>query len=134
MKTPVEEKVLAANASFYEFFAQRDLAGMERLWAARAPVSCMHPGWELLRGREAVLDSWHAILTAEDAPPIRFARANAHFLSQEVALVFCDEFLPAGRLLVTNTFVLEDGEWKLVHHQASQTRPETAPPSPRDVN
>jgi ketosteroid isomerase-like protein len=132
--TPIEAQVLAANAAFYDAFVRRDIDAMEKLWAQRAAVSCIHPGWEVLRGRAAVMTSFHSILGAENSPPIRCARPTLHFLGEDVGLVFCDELLPGGRLIATNIFTREDGSWRMVHHQASQTYTETSPPGPGELN
>ncbi|MBO0736369.1 MAG: nuclear transport factor 2 family protein, partial [Alphaproteobacteria bacterium] len=43
------DAVLAANLEFYRAFAARDLAAMDVLWAQRAPVACLHPGWTALK-------------------------------------------------------------------------------------
>src|SRR5215469_7466233 len=56
------DALLAANLDFYRAFATRDMAAMERVWARETPVLCLHPGWALLRGRDAVLESWRQIL------------------------------------------------------------------------
>ena len=41
----------------------------------------------------------------------------------DFACVICHEVLDQGFLVATNLFVLEDGQWKIIHHQAG-----TAPP------
>jgi ketosteroid isomerase-like protein len=113
-----EDRVLAANAAFYHAFAAKDADAMAALWARRAPVACIHPGWHALRGRDAVLASWRAILGGPGAPPIRCADPVAHVLGDS-AFVICIESIPAVRLIATNVFVREDGEWKIAHHHAS---------------
>jgi ketosteroid isomerase-like protein len=113
-----EERVLAANAAFYHAFAAKDADAMAALWARRAPLACVHPGWHALRGRDAVLASWRAILGGPGAPPITCADAAAHVLG-DVAVVICIERIPAVELVATNVFVREDGEWRIVHHHAS---------------
>jgi len=113
-----EEDVLAANAAFYHAFAARDADAMTAIWAGRAPVACIHPGWHALRGREAVLASWRAILSGPDSPPITCGEAAAHILG-DTAFVVCIERIPAVELVATNVFVREDGAWKMVHHHAS---------------
>lgn len=115
---PEQEAVLAANRAFYEAFAARDVAAMEGLWAQRAPVTCVHPGWQALRGREAVLASWRGILQGPNPPAIRCADATAHLLG-DAAFVICTERLPGVELVATNVFVREDGAWRLVQHHAS---------------
>jgi ketosteroid isomerase-like protein len=113
-----DEQVLAANAAFYRTFAARDAAAMDALWAVRAPIACVHPGWPALRGREAVLGSWQSILSGSGSPPITCSGAAAHVLG-DAAFVICTEHIPNVELVATNVFVREDGAWKMVHHHAS---------------
>ena len=49
------DAVLAANLEFYRAFTVRDVAAMDTLWARRAPVACLHPGWTALTDREAII-------------------------------------------------------------------------------
>ena len=112
-------EVLAANAAFYDAFAQRDAAAMEDLWARESKVACLHPGWEPLLGREAVLLSWRRILLAGGAPPsIRCERQQA-YRAGEAAWVICAEVVPGGVLAATNVFVRERGKWRMAHHHSS---------------
>lgn len=113
-----ETQVLAANTAFYDAFAARDIDAMDTLWARCAPVACIHPGWQPLRGRDAVIASWKAILGGSGSPPITAHGAVVHVLG-EAAFVVCVERLPGAHLLATNVFVLEDGAWRLVHHHVS---------------
>ena len=62
--------MLFANEAFYRAFADGDLAAMDAVWASAAPVACIHPGWNLLDGREAVMASWRAILNNPKRPDI----------------------------------------------------------------
>jgi ketosteroid isomerase-like protein len=103
---------------------------MEAIWARRAPVACVHPGWDALDGREEVLRSWRAILESPDAPNIRCTEASARVLG-EVAYVLCHEDLPGGRLVATNVFAREDGAWRMVHHQATPMAPGQGRPTHR---
>src|SRR5512143_923731 len=116
--TAAEIAVLEANEAFYRAFARRDAEAMERLWAERHPVACVHPGWDVLDGREHVLASWRGILRSPGSPNVACALAEAHLLG-EVAVVTCHEVLPEGRLAATNVFAREDGAWRMVHHQAT---------------
>jgi len=114
------EAVLFANDAFYLSFAAGDSDGMEALWAETAPVSCIHPGWEALSGRQAVLDSWRSIMAA-GAPSIR-CRSPEVQLYGDFANVLCYEEVEGGFLIATNAFVREGGTWRMVHHQAGPTR------------
>lgn len=110
--------VLFANDAFYAAFVGRDADAMDELWARIVPVSCLHPGWPPLHGREAVVQSWRDILANPDAPAIRCDSARAYLLG-EAAHVICAERLPEGDLAATNVFVREAGLWKMVHHHSS---------------
>ncbi|MGE0744908.1 MAG: nuclear transport factor 2 family protein [Rhodospirillales bacterium] len=120
------DDILAANAAFYRAFAGRDIAAMNALWAARAPVSCLHPGWAPLIGRAAVLASWTAILENPSQPKIEFADAEARLIGG-VGFVICMEEVMGSRLIATNCFVQEESAWRMVHHQSGPT---AAPPRP----
>lgn len=130
--SPDEIAVLEANSAFYRAFAARDLPAMEELWARRAPVACIHPGWDALRGRKRVMESWQGIL-AGDAPAISCTFASAHVLG-EAAYVVCRERIDGGPPVVaTNVYVREGSAWKLCHHQAGMVAEvrEEAPPGAR---
>jgi ketosteroid isomerase-like protein len=121
--------VLDVNRAFYDAFLARDLAAMERIWALSAPVACMHPGLAPILGRVDVMRSFRGILAHPEAPSIVCSDARAHVLGTS-AYVTCLEGTAgdAPRLAATNVFTLEDGRWRLVHHQAG---PLTGPPPPR---
>jgi ketosteroid isomerase-like protein len=117
--------ILFANDAFYTAFASRDTAAMADIWSARANISCIHPGWLPLIGREAVMESWQAILRNPDAPRIRCLGATAHPFG-DAAFVACYEQLASGFLAATNIFVREGQIWRLVHHQAGVCPPPPA--------
>lgn len=114
--------ILFANDAFYTAFASRDTGAMAEIWSARANVSCIHPGWLPLFGRDAVMQSWHAILGNPDAPRIRCLNATAHAFG-DAAYVICFERVDASFLAATNVFVREGQLWRLVHHQAGVCPP-----------
>jgi ketosteroid isomerase-like protein len=122
-------EVLDANEGFYRAFAAHDAGAMRRIWAELLPVACVHPGWDVLVGREEVLESWEGILSSGNAPEIACERAEALVLG-EVSLVTCHEVLPGGRLAATNVFAREDGRWRMVHHQATPIAPGQARRTP----
>ncbi len=120
--TTLDLEVLEVNEAFYRAFASRDPAAMERLWAERHPVACIHPGWDVLAGRDAVLDSWRSILASPEAPELSCSFAEAHVMG-DAAFVTCHEVLGTGRLAATNVFVREAGAWRMVHPQATIIAP-----------
>ena len=113
------DAVLAANLEFYRAFTARDRAAMNALWARRAPVACLHPGWTALTDRDAIIQSWEGILSSPDAPRIACFDEQV-LLYGDVALVLCEEDLDGGTLAASNVFIREDGEWRIAHHHAGQ--------------
>ena len=113
------DAVLAANLEFYRAFTARDVTAMEALWAQRAPVACIHPGWPALCDRDAVINSWRGILANPEAPHIACYDEQV-LLYGDSALVVCEEELDGGTLIASNFFVREDGFWRIAHHQAGQ--------------
>lgn len=121
----------AANEAFYRAFRDRDVAAMERLWAERAPVACMHPGMTVVVGRAEVLRSWRGLLGHPQAPSLACSHVRVHVLGSS-AYVTClegNEGQPP-KLIATNVFTLEDGRWRLVHHQAGPLSPSSQPTEP----
>lgn len=119
-------EVDAANSRFYRAFEELDLAAMERLWSRHETVSCVHPGWQLLDGRDRVMASWEGILRSTTR--IRFRlRDKVVFVRDGLAWVYLVEEIEAeqregvvhGYAQTTNVFHREEGEWRLVHHHAA---------------
>ncbi len=118
--------VLFANDAFYAAFAGRDLDAMEKVWSQHEAITCIHPGWTALAGREPVLASWRAILSNPRSPHVRVSRAAATVMG-EFAYVVCYEHLSEAVLAATNIFVRENDWWRLVHHQAGMAPPPAEP-------
>jgi len=114
------DSVLFANEAFYRAFADRDLERMDAAWSHTAPVSCLHPGWGPIHGRDDVMASWTAILSAAGSPAIRPLAPRVAMLG-DVALVTCFEALGNSYAVATNVFVREGSLWKMAHHQAGPT-------------
>ena len=132
MTSDAATEVVAVNREFYRAFGQRDFAAIDRLWSRTGPVACIHPGWDALTERAAVMRSWRQIVESPSAPSI-VCRNEKAFVLGEVAFVVCHEVLSEGVLAATNMFAREDGGWKMIHHQASPLallpREEAAAPS-----
>ena len=109
---------LAANHAFYRAFNDRDIDAMDAIWARSRPVYCVHPGWNLLEGREAVMESWRRILSDGNQPRVVTGGESAHIMDK-IAVVLCREFVAGTPLTSTNLYVLEDNEWKISHHHSS---------------
>ena len=115
-----------ANARFYHAFETLDIAEMDGVWAHGPHVSCVHPGWPLLVGWEAVRTSWETIFsnTAEMSFTLSAVRA---IRAGETGWVTCTENILSevrGRVsvtsvLATNIYERDTDQWLLVHHHAS---------------
>jgi limonene-1,2-epoxide hydrolase len=121
-----EAELEAANARFYRAFETLDLAEMDKVWAHRDYVKCVHPGWPLVVGWEAVRQSWETIFanTAE----MRFTITDVAVVGrEEMAWVTCTENILSqvrGRVsvtsvLATNVFERASDGWRLALHHAS---------------
>ena len=127
----LELEVLDANDAFYRAFAAHDADAMAALWAEEHPVACVHPGSDVLVGRDAVVASWRAVLVPGGAPDLTCSSAEAHVLG-DVAFVTCHEVVrTGGRLAATNVFVRERGRWRIAHHQATPIAPGQVRAAPR---
>ena len=121
------DAVLAANLEFYRAFGLRDFAAMDALWSRARTVLCLHPGWEAIHGREAVMESWRVILAEDSGNFSVQCHDERAFLYGDIAIVLCEEQLPGGTLAVTNIFIREAGSWRMIHHQASAIIPQYNP-------
>jgi len=124
------DAVLAANTDFYVAFARGDVDQMEAIWSQAEDVTCIHPGWQALVDRHAVMESWRAIL--QSPPAIRCVGARA-FVNGTNAYVICYEGMGDGMLVATNVFRKENERWCVIHHQAGPTRTVQEAPPPHDA-
>jgi hypothetical protein len=90
---------------------------MARVWSEHAPVVCIHPGWNVLKGRASVLESWNGILANPAQPRLVTGGASARVFG-ETAVVVCRELVAGTPLAATNLFTLEEGRWRMVHHHS----------------
>jgi len=121
------ENLITANANFYEALASGDCGLMQSIWSDADDITCIHPGWGPVAGREAVMRSWETIL--ENPPQITCTEPRG-YISGESAYVITFENLGEGRLIATNLFRLESNGWKMIHHQAGIARPTPTPKRP----
>ncbi len=126
--TPDDEsaELEEANARFYRAFEALDLAEMDAVWAHGEHVRCIHPGWAMLEGWEAVRQSWEAIF--KGSQEMRFSLGDVQARAAgDLGWVTCSEnILSQARgniavttLLATNLFERRGGEWRMVLHHAS---------------
>ena len=127
-------EVEQANARFYQAFETLDLAQMDLVWSHDEHVKCVHPGWPILIGWDAVRSSWEAIF--ENTAEMRFTLSDVRSAANGgLAWVTCTENIlsvgPApedsdelgplvGQLVVATNVVRRTSDgWKLWSHHAS---------------
>lgn len=121
-------EVLEANERFYRALNALDLGSMERLWSHGSFVRCIHPGWELIVGWDAVRASWEGIFRGSSGGPahsVETADVSVHVVSG-LGWVSCIERITLpGRssslAVATNLFQRsqEAGRWEMILHHAS---------------
>jgi hypothetical protein len=102
---------------------------MDALWAHMPAAICIHPGWPVISGRDAVMHSWRAILLSP--PPVVCDDPVCHVIGK-VAVVTCTERIEDVSLSVTNLYVSENGEWRMIHHHAGHNLDALDEPEPSD--
>ena len=122
--TEEQALVAEANAGFYHAFEALDFERMKAVWLASDEVKCIHPGWELLSGWQAVMDSWQVII--RNTPRIRFDLGDVSVVvNGGIGWVECLEQMYdgdalAGLAVATNLFQQNpDGRWLMICHHAS---------------
>jgi len=126
VKREADEKVLAANQRFYAALENLDFEAMEEIWLHEDWVGCVHPGWELLEGWEAVGESWRRIFENTQRMKVGVSGLSLRVEGdtawvncvEEVTSSYANGFSTAS-VQATNIFVRRDGDWRLVHHHAS---------------
>jgi ketosteroid isomerase-like protein len=135
------ESVAATNERFYRAFERLDLDEMGRIWAHDDSIQCGHPGWSVLRGRRAVMESWRRIF--ENSPPVRIMLTDVSVeVRGVIAWVTLYEHLNsslegqqmAATVLATNIFEKRAGGWRLVHHHGSPVAQQPPQPDPGTVH
>ena len=130
------DTVTSANAAFYRAFEALDLGAMDELWAHGDHVKCVHPGWPMLSGWQAVRASWEAIFG--NTHEMRFTLTNVQLApAGDLAWVTCTENILSeseGRvgvtsILATNIFERGLGGWRMIHHHASHVLGRAASPT-----
>lgn len=125
--TAIVGQVLDANRRFYEALERLDMDAMDACWADDDAVGCVHPGGPWLRGRDAVMAGWEAIMANTGYMELEVADVEVA-VDDPVARVTCVERITAragegasatAEVAATNLFVLGAMGWRIVLHHAS---------------
>jgi ketosteroid isomerase-like protein len=136
-----ERAVAKANESFYRAFESLDIKQMEKVWARDRQIQCGHPGWRILRGWAAVMESWRRIF--ENTPAIRFSLADVSIeiyeglawvtLYENIQSTIGNETVGAT-VLTTNIFEKHPEGWRMIHHHGSSVAQQPAEGEPPTVH
>jgi hypothetical protein len=115
-----------ANSRFYRALEELDLPAMDALWAHEGWVRCVHPGWDILVGWDAVRHSWEQIFASTHWLRVTPTTIEAEVVG-EIGVVVCCENITAttqGDVGVavaqaTNLFRRTPAGWRMFHHHAS---------------
>lgn len=121
-----DEVLREANAAFYRAVEELSLPDMERLWLHESWVRCIHPGWDLLVGWDAIRQSWEQIFSGTSWIRVTPTSVDVHVLG-DVGMVGCAENITAtsdGDVGVavaqaTNLFLRTAEGWRMFHHHSS---------------
>lgn len=121
-----QRQVASANEQFYRAFEALDMKEMEKVWAKGASIQCGHPGWRILRGWDAVMESWRRIF--ENTPAIRFSLSDVSIrVHGNLAWATLYENINSSMegqtvlatVLTTNIFEKGADGWRMIHHHGS---------------
>jgi ketosteroid isomerase-like protein len=136
-----EQEVAKANESFYRAFESLDIKEMQKVWSRESPIQCGHPGWRILRGWDAVMESWQRIF--ENTPAIRFLLTHVSIeMRGSVAWVTLYENLTSSvegqdisaTVLTTNIFEKGADGWRMIHHHGSSVAQQPPQDDPQTVH
>lgn len=99
---------------------------MKAVWQQNDSVVCIHPGWEVLKGFDPIIQSWEKIFLGSDNLEIKLSDIA---VSGDGGMVWvgCQENLFAlsqsgvqlSKVHATNLFEKVEDRWKMVLHHAS---------------
>ena len=120
------EEVLKVNQRFYEALGRRDLELMGTVWVKDSRAGCVHPGWIMLQGWEAIRQSWENVFDPRDQLNIRLSNVNVK-VRGDVAWVTCIQeliYIKRNPIMMnisqsTNIFERHESGWLMVLHHAS---------------
>ena len=120
------EEVLKVNQKFYEALGRRDLELMDTVWVKDSRAGCVHPGWIMLQGWEAIRQSWENVFDPRDQLNIRLSNVNVE-VRGDVAWVTCIQeliYIKRNPIVMnisqsTNIFERHESGWLMVLHHAS---------------
>jgi ketosteroid isomerase-like protein len=122
----LKEEVHRAVARFYKAVEDLSIDEMEQIWAIQEPITCIHPGWNVLQGWLEIKESWQAIF--QNTEYMEFILSDVRIeIEENMAWVICQENITQAidsqtvrsTIISTNIFLHLDNQWLMVHHHGS---------------
>ena len=121
-----EDAVLETNQRFYKAINDQNLMFMKKLWYDNYRSLCLHPGGQVIRGYDSIIQSWQDIFSSPDSMEIRLGNVDI-VAATDLAWVSCEETFffisPEGvktsKACAANIFKRVNDTWKMVLHHAS---------------
>ena len=121
-----EELILEVNERFYRALGTRDLGLMDTVFVRDERAGCTHPGWVMLRGWEAIRQSWENVFDPEDRLAIKLHNVTVDINGDAACVTCVQELMYVKRNPVmmnvsisTNIFERTESGWLMVIHHAS---------------
>ncbi|MGH7908907.1 MAG: YybH family protein [Thermodesulfobacteriota bacterium] len=120
------EEVLKVNEMFYKALGTRNLELMDQVWVKDSRAGCVHPGWIMLSGWQAIRQSWENAFDPNDQVDIRLYNMTVE-IKGDIAWLTCMQQLiyinrdPIGINMSQSTNIFEryDSGWRMILHHAS---------------
>ncbi len=120
------EQILEINERFYKALGTRNLELMSTVFVNDDRAGCVHPGWVMLQGWEAIRQSWENVFDPEDQLNIKLhnltvdIRGNAAWVTCVQELTYTTrEPVMMNVSISTNIFERAPSGWLMVIHHAS---------------
>ena len=120
------DTLLLSNAKFYEAFETADIEALDELWSHGLTTMCIHPGWESLKGWDAIRKSWVSIFANGETMKFSLRNVSAEVYGSVGVVSLVEEITFGGQgasqvvsANATNLFELQHGSWKIICHHAS---------------
>jgi len=121
-----KEQILAANDRFYTALGSRDLELMNTVFVRDERAGCTHPGWIMMRGWDAIMQSWENVFDPEDTLHINLHNVTVDIKGgtawvtclQELTYIKRDPVM-MNVSVSTNIFEKTPSGWLMLIHHAS---------------
>jgi ketosteroid isomerase-like protein len=120
------DELLAANDAFYAALTRCNLKEMEAVWLHEPWVRCVHPGWDVLVGWDAIRASFQRIFDHSRFFEVVATEVSARAMG-EIGIVTCSENITSsedgdvgvGAAQATNLYRRTPDGWRMIVHHSS---------------